>query len=345
MFLQSIVNAVPPNAFSQKQCWEIFSRSETVGRLKERSVELMRKVMLGDNGIDKRRFAHSDLNILFEMDAESLNKYFEREAPLLARKALAKALEKAALRAQEIDALIICACTGYICPGISSHVAEQLGMRPDVHLQDLVGMGCGGAIPAMWSASQFLCAYPAARVAVIAVEICSAAFYMNDEPGVIISACLFGDGASATIWSMDDRASGLKCGDFDSLHQPENREILRFENKDGFLINRLHRSVPDKAAEAVRILFDKNVGDRGREVGQVISHGGGRDVIEAIEHSLPGHVLNESRAVLKNYGNVSSPSVLFALEHFLKNQAVEKDLWLTSFGAGFSCHCCRVGHA
>jgi predicted naringenin-chalcone synthase len=129
-------------------------------------------------------------------------------------------------------------------------VAEQLGFRTDAFLQDLVGLGCGAAIPSLRAAEAILAAQPSVVVACVAVEVCSAAFYLDDDPGVLVSACLFGDGAAATIWSSTPGPRGL-----------------------------------------------------------------------------------------------SSPSVLFALERALRDGLPDErgDWWLTSFGAGFSAHGCRVG--
>ncbi len=339
MFLQSISHAVPKQALTQKDCWEVFQDSPTARRLKSRSVNLIRKILTGDNGIEKRHFAMNDLENLFELDAGALNQGFEKEAPLLAAKALSKALDKAKLKPEEIDALFVCTCTGYICPGVTSYVAEQTGMRRNTYLQDLVGLGCGAALPTLRSASNFLSAYPEAKVAVIAVEICSAAFYLDDDPGVLISACLFGDGASATIWSNNSEKTGLHCNDFDLIHLPEDRDLLRFVNRLGKLCNMLHKTVPQKAAQAVNALYEKL---NNQNIGEIISHAGGRDVLDAIKESIPEFKLNESTKILKNFGNMSSPSVLFALEEYLENNRVEKDLWLTTFGAGFSCHSCLI---
>jgi hypothetical protein len=72
---------------------------------------------------------------------------------------------------------------------------------------------------------------------------------------------------------------------------------------------------------------------------RLIAHTGGRDVIEAIEQAIPSHKLNATREVLRQYGNISSPSVLTALEHSLKNSPESESLWLTAFGAGFAAHC------
>jgi alkylresorcinol/alkylpyrone synthase len=221
-------------------------------------------------------------------------------------------------------------------------VAELLGLRPNAFLQDLVGLGCGAAIPSLRAAGAILAAQPDATVACIAVEICSAAFYLDDDPGVIISACLFSDGAAATIWRATPGPTGLRCFGFDTVHQPQNRDMLRFEQRDGKLRNLLDRTVPQLAADAVGHLWQS----RGpRPVARVVTHPGGRDVLDALEPVLAPHSLAASRTVLRDCGNMSSPSVLFALEETLRTAVPgpADDFWLVSFGAGFSAHSCRLG--
>src|SRR5690606_9519954 len=137
--------------------------------------------------------------------------------------ALTRALDQARLKPSDIDALLICTCTGYLCPGLTSYVSEQLGLRPNAILEDFVGLGCGAAIPTLRAVSHVLAAHPGAIVACIAVETCSAAFYLDDDFGVIISACLFGDGAAATIWRSNPGPTGLRAFEFDSLIVPGDR--------------------------------------------------------------------------------------------------------------------------
>lgn len=346
MFLQSLANRVPPKSYSQREIWELYKGSETRRRLLPRSVWIVDKVLNGENGVEKRHFALEDVASLPELDAESLNRAFEREAPLLATAALEDALTQAGLKSADLDALVVCTCTGYVCPGLASYVSERAGLRPDAFLVDIVGQGCGAAIPSIRSASNLVAADASSKVAVVAVEICSAAFYVDDDPGVLISACLFGDGASASIWNGNPNTGiGLRAHDFDTLHIPEDREILRFENKSGKLRNRLHRSVPEKAAQAVKSLYKRSLERNDRCVRQIVSHAGGRDVLLAIENAINGISLEPSRRVLRKFGNMSSPSVLFALGEYLQEHDVPagEDLWLTSFGAGFAAHSFRLG--
>lgn len=334
MFLQSISSAFPADSYTQAECLEIAKTAPVVADLKVRSKAILMKILAGDSGIRKRHFALGDPNEMFNRSAERLNRDFEVEAPKLAGEAVAKALEEAGLKAEELDALFVCTCTGYLCPGVSSHVAEDLGMRSDVYLNDIVGLGCGAAVPMLRVAQGFLAANPCATIATVAVEICSAAFFMDDDPGVLISLCLFGDGAAAAIWSAEGKDGQYQAGEFHTLHRPEDREKIRFVNSGGKLKNKLHRSVPEVAAAAAKELYEK----RSADPDQVLAHTGGRDVVDALEEVLPGFSLGETRAVLREYGNCSSPCVLFALMERMKDDGEDKRLWLTSFGAGFAAH-------
>ncbi len=339
MHLRSIATAVPPQSFSQHQCWEAFSGKGLLESLRPRSAALVEKVLTsGSAGIERRNFALDEIGPVFSRNAQQLNESFEREAPNLAGNALSKALERAGIAATGIDALFLCTCTGYLCPGVSSYLAENIGLRADVYLADLVGLGCGAAIPMMRAAQGYLSANPGAVVATVAVEICSAAFFMSDDPGVLISLCLFGDGAAAAIWTDQSTPGGWQAGCFTTIHRPEQREKIRFVNSGGKLKNQLHRAVPNLAAQAVSELFAQRTG----EPDQVIAHSGGRDVIEALESVLPFE-LTETRSVLRDHGNMSSPAVLFALERRLAEaRPDDQRFWLTAFGAGFAAHACEM---
>jgi predicted naringenin-chalcone synthase len=341
MFLHSLATANPAHVFTQEQCWAIARESGSRMRLHERSMLVLQKVLNGNSGIDTRHFAVADFGRTFDRTADELNGEFRREAPLLATDALRAALDRAGLRPDELDALFICTCTGYLCPGLTSYVAELVGLRRDAYLQDLVGLGCGAAIPTLRSAHGFLAAEPKARVACLAVEVCSAAFYVDDDVGVLISACLFGDGAAATIWGAQPGATGLQVSGFDTQLVPEDRDLLRFETRDGKLRNLLHRSVPGKAASAVSELWAR----RGpRSISRVAVHPGGRDVILAVAPVLAPHELSATERVLRTRGNMSSPSVLFVVEELLREGVpADGDIWLVSFGAGFAAHSCRLG--
>lgn len=338
MYLLSIQSASPEARYSQNDCYEIFIGSQAAKRLKSSSVALMTKVLNRNNGISTRGLCYPDLTTIFDANPEELNKVFESSAPKLGKSALASALDSSSLHARELDALIVCTCTGYLCPGLSSYIAESAELRTDCELVDIVGMGCGAAIPSLRQAHHLIAANPNAKVAVIAVEICSAAFYLDDDPGVIISACLFGDGAVATIWSGQP---GKNCPwhahSFSSLHIPKDRDLLRFQNKRGYLRNQLGKDVPREASKNVRTLYDRAIVAGLSQKAIVLPHTGGRDVLDELELRFPGSEFTSSREILRDHGNMSSPSILYVLEHQLERlQRDERKLWLTSFGAGFT---------
>src|ERR1035437_7985431 len=134
-------------------------------RLKKRSMLILHTILRGDHGIATRHFAVPSIDGVFDLTPDQLNAAFRTEAPKLAARALTAALEKAGVRPAELDALFICTCTGYLCPGLTSYVAEDLGLRPNAILNDLVGLGCGAAIPMLRAASHLLAAQPDAKVA------------------------------------------------------------------------------------------------------------------------------------------------------------------------------------
>lgn len=343
MFLQSLHNQVPDAFLDQEAMWEQIQGLPAVQSLKPSSQTLLRRILQNASGIRKRHFCSNDLDALFEEGPEELNRRFERDAPGLGANALRGALSQAGLEAKDLDALFLCTCTGYLCPGVTSHVAEQIGCRPDCQLIDLVGLGCGAAIPMLRQAAHWIEAHPDDRVACLAVEVCSAAFYLDDDAGVLISAALFGDGASASVWNgkaEGNRRVDIRPQDFQTLHLPKHRELLRFTNAGGKLKNLLASTVPELAAEAVTRLIPP---DSLSHPAQLLVHPGGTKVIDSIADRFPSQELTASRTVLNNFGNLSSPSILFCLEEALMaNQEAESTYDLCSFGAGFSAHACRV---
>jgi alkylresorcinol/alkylpyrone synthase len=254
-------------------------------------------------------------------------------------------LARADLAADEIDAVIVSTCTGYLCPGLSGYVSERLDLPRDARGYDLVGQGCAGALPNWQLASALLESKQCACVLSICVEVSSAAMYLDDDPGVLISACLFGDGAGAAVLTRDRPAAGraVQWRHAASLTDPTAREALRFEHRGGLLRNVLTPAVPRLAAKYAREVFLNALGIaklKSTDVTAWIFHAGGRDVLLAIQQDLdlPPEALRYSREVLKQYGNLSSAFVYFVLDAALADTAPAGWWWLSSFGAGFSCH-------
>ena len=344
MFITGLGTAVPRQRYAQRECWEALLQSDRLHQLRPRSRAILKKVLNGSNGIATRHLALENLAQAFELTPDVLHARFTRNAPLLAAQAGERALVNSGNQPDEIDALVISTCTGYLCPGLTSYVAERLGCRPDVLTLDLVGQGCVAALPNLSASDALLTAGRCRRVLSICVEVCSAALYFDDDPGVLISACLFGDGAGAAVLANSPngkrpvqwKASG-------SLLQPSDRDLLRFEHTAGMLRNILSPQVPARAAEHAATVLDQvlartNVG-RAQVKGWVM-HPGGRDVLQAMRErlGLSEHDLRWSATVLREFGNLSSASVYFVLQAALGDSAPGGYWWMSSFGAGFSCH-------
>ena len=355
MYLRGLGTAQPPTRYTKAQCLDAFQRSAWFARLDSRSHMIARLVLQRDNGIESRHLALDSLDEVFTIDPDTLDRRFLAHAPALASAAGAKALASAGLDPRDIDAIVVSTCTGYLCPGLSGYVVERLGLRADVQAYDLVGQGCAAALPNLQLGRSLLGSGAAAHVLSVCVEVSSAAMYLDNDPGVLISACLFGDGAGAAVLSHEPGADNNDNGngrrrrriewiDSASLIEPSQRKALMFEQREGLLRNILTREVPSLAAEYAERVLETVLGRadlRPADIAAWIMHAGGRDVLLALEKRFElsdPQAFRYSAAMLREYGNLSSAFVYFVLEAALADEAPGGWWWLSSFGAGFSCH-------
>lgn len=345
MFIAGLGTAVPPHRYTQEECWQAFQTAEPFARLPDRSRALLRKVLSGINGISTRHFSVAPLSTAFEITPDVLHARFSTAAPALCIEAARKALADARVNLEEIDGVVISTCTGYLCPGLTSYVSEGLGLRTNVLALDLVGQGCGAAIPNLRACEALLASGRAKHVLSICVEVCSAALYVDDDPGVLISNCLFGDGAGAAIVSSQppEHQRRMQWRDVDTVLSAPDRDYLRFEQRHGMLRNLLARQVPGIAAKFVEdvltTVLKRNQLTR-ESIAAWLLHPGGRDVLRALQErlGLDEAALRWSASVLNDYGNISSASLYFVMQRALQGGQPGGWWWLSSFGAGFSCH-------
>jgi alkylresorcinol/alkylpyrone synthase len=345
MHFLSVGTAHPPTRYTKAECLAAFERSAWYARLDERAHLVARTVLQRDNGIEARRLAVDTLDEVFTIDPNTLARRFQIHAPALAAQAGERALARAGVAAGQVDAVVVSTCTGTLCPGLSGYVVERLGLRADVQAYDLVGQGCAAALPNLQLGAALLAGGGCQHVLSVCVEVSSAAMYLDNDPGVLISACLFGDGAGAAVLARRPGPTGRRIAwkDSTSLVEPALRSALMFEQRDGMLRNILTRAVPELAADRAQRVLATVLGRAGLNPGDLsawIMHAGGRDVLQALQRVLelrPGD-LRYSAAMLREYGNLSSAFVYFVLEAALADAAAGGWWWLSSFGAGFSCH-------
>jgi alkylresorcinol/alkylpyrone synthase len=345
MFVRGLGTMQPARRYTKAECLEAFQSSEWFNKLDRRARTIAELVLLGDNGIETRHLALESLDEVFSIDPDTLHARFLAHAPQLAADAAGKALLDAEIEGAEIDGIVVSTCTGYLCPGLSGYVVERLGLRSNLAAFDLVGHGCAAALPNWQVADALLAARRCENVLSVCVEVSSAAMYLDNDPGVLVSACLFGDGAGATVLSQraDPDKRSIECTAIGSLLNPAERQALRFEQRSGMLRNVLTRPVPKLAAAHAEQVLDDVLGkadvDRS-EIAAWIWHAGGRDVLLALRNrlGLTEEQTRYSAAMLREFGNLSSAFVYFVLEAALADRAHGGWWWMSSFGAGFSCH-------
>lgn len=366
MFIIGLGTVTPPQCYAQRDSWDALQAWPQFSQLQPRSRAILKKVLGTDNGIATRHLALEPLAEVFDQTPDALQARFTKHAPALATEAARRALKNAGCQPEEMDAVLISTCTGYLCPGLTSYVSEQLGLRQNIFALDLVGQGCGAALPNFRAGEALLAAGlrraeapsgalgdssgPAKagrtkKVLSICVEVCSAAFFIDDDPGVLISACLFADGAGAAVLSNEPLPARrrVEWKFTDSRLVPAERDTLRFGHKNGRLRNILLPQVPQVASELAAKLFAESLDTAGVKREQVtgwILHTGGRNVILALRDKLKlsADDVRHSSAVLREFGNISSPTVYFVLERALADTVPDGMWWLSAFGAGFSCH-------
>ncbi|MBI5399586.1 3-oxoacyl-ACP synthase [Candidatus Saganbacteria bacterium] len=334
--------ANPKRCLTQEESWDNLQRLRSLSPLEKK---YYKKFML-DDGIAVRHLALPALEDIFCEDQDLIIKRYSEEAPKIAQASTLQAINLAGLKKEEIDFLVTASCSGYLCPGLSSYMIELAALRPDVSSLDLQGMGCGAALPALSAADNFLAKKPAPAFALAnCTEICSAAVYWDDDLGLILSNSIFADGAASAVLTNTAGMAGPEIIDYETVSFPDRREDLRFTVSQGKLRNKLTAAVPVIAAKGAGIVVGKLL-ERGnlqkKEISFWALHTGGRKVLSMIAENLglTAADIKPSAETLKKYGNMSSPSVLFALENIINSKLPQVGDYgiILSFGAGFSCY-------
>jgi predicted naringenin-chalcone synthase len=291
--------------------------------------------------IRKRHFAFDDPSCLVDEDPDLRIRRFTERSLDLSSAAITRALDQAGITARDVSSIVVNTCTGYICPGISTYLIERLGLSRGVRAFDLVGSGCGGAIPNL-QAADALQRTVGGAVLSVSVEICSATFEMDNDLSLILSNALFGDGAAAAV--VQDRPGRWELVASAGRYVPEHRETIRYVHRKGKLHNQLSLKLPELVKKAAAEVVAEVLSAQGLKTGDVkhwALHTGGEKIVNAVrdEMGIPEERLAATRTVLAGYGNMSSPTVWFVLDEIGKNGAASGD-WcvMAAYGAGLSAH-------
>jgi predicted naringenin-chalcone synthase len=342
--LASLGLALPPCRISQDEAAGL-SALHYKDRLSQRGMDLLLQA-INHPSIRFRNFAVDGIGSITELKTESQDARmarFTRWALTLAHDAANKALKAADVSPGEVTAVFVNTCTGYICPGISTYLIEKMGLRPDIAAFDLVGSGCGGALPNLQLGESHVLRRAGNIALCISVEICTATFQMDNDPSLLISNAIFGDGAAAAlIW---DRPRGMRLAASASRFLPAHRDDVRYVYKNGQLHNRLSSQLPKIIRDTVPDFIRSFIAGRGLavcDIGAWALHPGGDKMVTALQEALglSDGAMAPTRTILREHGNMSSPTVLFIAEHILRKnlRAAPKPMLLCAYGAGFSMH-------
>ena len=301
------------------------------------------KKIFENAGVDKRYSIMDAEEVFRKSSFEEKNDIYERECVDLAEFSLNNALSKVSLAAGDIDILITVSCTGIMIPSIDAYLINRLGMKKEVMRLPVTEMGCAAGVSGIIYATSFLRSNPDRRAAVVAVESPTATFQQEDfSMANMVSAAIFGDGASSVILSSFEGDKGPEVIDGSMYHFYDAIQMMGFKLRNSGLQMVLDKSVPETIAsqfpDIIHPFLTKNhltIND----IDHLIFHPGGKKIVQVVESLFGGLGKNieDTKEVLKLYGNMSSVTVLYVLERFMdKNlQPGEKGLML-SFGPGFS---------
>ncbi len=256
----------------------------------------------------------------FPSTAARMRRY-EQWALTLALDAVAD-LDIAAERAR-ITHLIVASCTGFSAPGLDLQLAARLALPATVRRSVVGFMGCAAAVPALRAAQEAVLADPAARVLVVNLELCTLHMQETDNLETILSFLLFGDGCAATLVTADEQ--GVALDDFRAAIIPDSADLITWRIGDQGFDMHLSGKVPGRIAQALRAEISRQDaadllrGEGTQAVDLWAVHAGGRTVLDAVEIglSLPRTALATSRAVLHDFGNLSSATIMFVLRRML----------------------------
>ncbi|MFD1316227.1 type III polyketide synthase [Namhaeicola litoreus] len=304
-----------------------------------------RKVMkiFENAGVDKRYSIMDAEDVFLKTSFEEKNDIYSKESIKLGESALKKALAKANLEPTSIDFIITVSCTGIMIPSLDAYLINRLHMRQDIVRLPVTEMGCAAGVSGMIYAKNFLKANPNKRAAVIAVESPTSTFQLDDfSMANIVSAAIFGDGASAVILSSYEDEKGPEILDEAMYHFYDAEHMMGFKLRNTGLEMILDKSVPETISEHFpKIVYpflernDLTIQD----IDHLIFHPGGKKIVQTVEELFGsfGKNINDTKEVLRLYGNMSSATVLYVLERFFDQKLPVGNLGLMlSFGPGFS---------
>ena len=273
-------------------------------------------------------------------DLELRMKWYNKTAPALSVNAAEKCIE-GKINKEEITHLITVSCTGMSAPGLDLQVMERMELPVDIFRTSINFMGCYAAIHGMKLADAFCKNDKNAKVLVVCTELCTLHFQKETTVDNIASGLLFGDGSAAILVVHDeDKMEGLRMKNFYSQVSFNGKEHMSWQlSSSGFLM-KLSGYVPDLIEQDFKRLLEnalENATMKEEDISHWCLHPGGKRILSSIEKctSVSSDNLQYSYRVLSDYGNMSSPTILFVLKEIMNSLENKKEKKANIFGAAF----------
>jgi alkylresorcinol/alkylpyrone synthase len=332
--LLSLATAVPPYLLRQG---EVQARSMELFDCRDSAIERLLPVY-ANAGIDTR-YACVPIEWFLAPHGwvERTRLYIDNAVELLA-KATRDCLAQAGRRLEEVDWIVSVSSTGVATPTLDALLVERLGMRRDVRRLPIFGLGCAGGVIGLSRAAALARAEPGSLVLFLVVELCGLTFRAGDRSkSNIVATALFGDGAAAALIGPGD---GLALGPSGEHTWPGSLDVMGWLVEEDGLGVLFSRDIPALVRDELRGVIDGFLARHGLslpDIDGVICHPGGTKVVEAIEQALgaaPG-TLDDARAVLRRFGNMSAVTVLFVLDRMRAAMRPGRYL-MSALGPGFT---------
>ncbi|OAN55167.1 chalcone synthase [Paramagnetospirillum marisnigri] len=343
--LVSIATAVPPFCFEQRDVAAAAHRG-----FADRFDDFARlSAVFLSSGI-LRRYGVRPLEWYFEpLGWPERSKAYLDGGVQLFMDAATKALDRAGLTAAEVDTVVTVSSTGIATPSLEARVAGRMGFRADIERVPVFGLGCAGGVSGLSIASRLAQSRPGSVVLMVAIELCTLAFRLDElTKANIVATALFGDGAAACVLRAGE--GGLATVEMSGQYiWPDTLDIMGWSiDPQGFGVI-FDRDIPP-FAEAnmnpaiVGILERAGLGLD--DIDRFTFHPGGTKVVNALERafSLGQGALNHEREILAEYGNMSAPTALFVLERVIEAGLPSRTL-VTAMGPGFTTTCASLKRA
>jgi 3,5-dihydroxyphenylacetyl-CoA synthase len=240
-------------------------------------------------------------------------------------RAILNCVESAGMTVKDVDFLAVCTCTGYVCPDVGSRLIAHMGFRRNVQRSAIVGLGCAGAVPALQRASDFVRANPGRLALMLAVEICSACYYVDNTLETVVGNAICADGAAASLLGAEPKTERAypRIIDFESFLDIEQIEQVGLQHKEGKLRIVLGASIQHLAGPMIETALLQLLRRQRLSQSDIrfwVMHPGGRKVIDNVQKhfGIAEDQLRFSRTVLRNYGNMSSPTIMFVLDEVVR---------------------------